>query len=440
MSSSTKTTENLVVIGNGLAGVSAAIRARDLGANVTVVSHRDGATALSSGAFDICRDPFGHPGDIAHWNINWQKNIETQISLNPHHPYSFSNPVKIRDSIKYFVRALEEVNFFIKVSAENNLLLPTPIGTWKETAGGQVSQVGINLFNITQEHIAILKIGNHTNFLPDLIASRFREYLADFIESPPSITVKEIELGLSQNLSDLSIAEMIETETGFEILLSSLKKVVAQEQPSLILSPPLLGLDNSHEIVDKLTKELGVPVVETIGYYESVPGIRLQRALKRVLEKKGINIIQGRVVGFSRSDSIINKLKINSENKDIELDVSGVILSTGKWIGGGVSHLNSLPIKETIFNLPLRIDNESLNGAQPWSLFSDRYEAKHKAMRVGVALNSLMQPIGSRGEILYDNLRGAGSIISSYDPHSEGCGSGVAVATGFLAAEYGTYK
>ena len=39
--------------------------------------------------------------------------------------------------------------------------------------------------------------------------------------------------------------------------------------------------------------------------------------------------------------------------------------------------------------------------------------------------------------MLYDNLRAAGSILTGYDPHADGCGSGVAVVSGYLAADYG---
>lgn len=437
MSSPESGMENFVVIGKGLAGLSAALRATELGANVTLVVSRDGASALSSGAFDICRDPLGQPGDMWRWEKNWQKNIQTVVALNPYHPYRFSSSSMVRDSILGFIRALESIGFIIKISAENNMLLPTPVGTWKESAGAQTTQIGLDLFNNTNEHIVILRIKDHKNYLPEIIKERIQDYFFRKTESISRVSVVEIDLGLPMNLPDLAIAEIIEQGINFEKLLDILTRVVSDNEPSLLLFPPVLGLDGFVGIVERLSKELKTPVVETLGYYESVPGIRLQRAIERLLDRRGVRVIRGEVAGFSSKNSIIESLLIKYDKGEVRLDTGEVVLASGKWIGGGIRHLNAMPIKERVFDLPLSVDGERVDDTPPWGLFSHSYQDRHGAMRVGVRVNSILQPIGYRGEVLYDNLRAAGSVLTGYDPHADGCGSGVAVATGYLASEFG---
>ncbi|OGQ36352.1 MAG: hypothetical protein A3F16_05155, partial [Deltaproteobacteria bacterium RIFCSPHIGHO2_12_FULL_43_9] len=346
----------------------------------------------------------------------------------------------VRDSIQGFIRALADTNFILKISAEKNLLLPTPVGTWKESAGAQISQIGLDLFNNTNEHIVIIKIKNHKNFLPEITKERILDVFCNRVESVFTVSVAEIDIGLPINLSDLAIAEIIEQEINFEKLLDILMRVVSSTSPSLLLFPPILGLDRAVEISAKLSKELKIPVVETLGYYESVPGVRLQRAIERLLDRKGVRVIRGEVQGFSSKNSTIESLLIKYDKGEVRLDAGEAVLASGKWIGGGVRHLNAMPIKERIFDLPLSIDGEQIGDAPPWGLFSTRYQDRHRAMRVGVCVNSILQPIGYRGEVLYDNLRAVGSVLTGYDPHADGCGSGVAVVTGYLAAEYGLNK
>ena len=360
-----KSESNVVVLGRGLAGVSAALRASELGSTVTLVGSRDGATTLSSGALDICRDPLGIPGDILGWEKNWQKNIKTLLELNPNHPYRLTSFAKIRESIQALVKSLESVDFRLKVSGENNLLLSTPVGTWKETSGAQSTQVGFDLFKNKEEHIVIVKVKNHTNFSPSLIKERFKEYIFKKASSKTAISVSEIDLGLPINASDMAIAEMIEQKDVREKLTNGLRKIAEKEQPSLFLMPPILGLDASYSVLESITKEIRIPMVETLGYYESIPGIRIQRAMMNLLERKGIRVINGDVVNFSSKNSKIENLIIKDNKEEMALNVGEVILATGKWIGGGIRQQNDLPIKETIFDLPLRVEKELIHGTKP---------------------------------------------------------------------------
>ena len=53
----------------------------------------------------------------------------------------------------------------------------------------------------------------------------------------------------------------------------------------------------------------------------------------------------------------------------------------------------------------------------------------------GIKVNKQLQPIDTEGKILLANVFCAGSVLAGYDPFSEGSGGGVAIATGYRAAE-----
>ena len=52
---------------------------------------------------------------------------------------------------------------------------------------------------------------------------------------------------------------------------------------------------------------------------------------------------------------------------------------------------------------------------------------------MGISIGPDLRPTGARGEVLYENLYAAGSVIGGYDPTAERCGPGVDIVTGYLA-------
>ncbi|HLB59343.1 MAG TPA: anaerobic glycerol-3-phosphate dehydrogenase subunit GlpB [Bdellovibrionota bacterium] len=430
---------DILIIGAGTAGVVAAVQAAKSGARVSVVTQGDGATALCSGAFDICHDPHGIPGDIWKWERKWQTNIQNAVHASREHPYCFSTSVQVRDIFQTFINDLREVEFELKISREDNLLLPTPIGTWKETAGGQETQIGSDLFELEGKHVVIASISNHKNFLSLLLSQQLRA-LFEPQKKEVTFSVETIDLGIGPNWPDFAIAKYLEEPKSFEPLLSQLGSIVRKEKPDIIFFPPLLGVEKAKELQTKLSEKLQVLVVETLGYYESVPGIRFQRALRRLLLHHGVSIIQGRVNRAESERGRIENVFVSVSDGELSIFPSEIVLASGKWIGGGISQTQGFPIRETIFQLPLFVDSAAVEDEVPWRLVEKSFQENHKVFRIGVKVNSLFQPLGSSGEVIFDNLRASGSILTGYDPHREGCGSGVAAVTGFIAANYGTHQ
>ena len=66
-------------------------------------------------------------------------------------------------------------------------------------------------------------------------------------------------------------------------------------------------------------------------------------------------------------------------------------------------------------------------------LLADQFLADHPLFSVGVQTNRSLQPVGEQGEIVYENLWAAGSILAGSNPAVDHSGMGTAIATGTLA-------
>ncbi|MBC8075284.1 MAG: hypothetical protein H7Y32_04345, partial [Chloroflexales bacterium] len=62
-------------------------------------------------------------------------------------------------------------------------------------------------------------------------------------------------------------------------------------------------------------------------------------------------------------------------------------------------------------------------------------EAGHPVFRSGVPVDALLRPIGGAGEPVYENVRVAGAALAGADGVREGCYEGLALATGWAAAQ-----
>ncbi|HSI03006.1 MAG TPA: FAD-dependent oxidoreductase, partial [Myxococcota bacterium] len=100
---------DLLIIGGGLAGVTAALEARARGARVALAQRSWGATAMSTGALDIAFAP-GSPSEPT-VTRSVEGHVHAIAASRARHPYavmgSSNTLVAIADGMKHLVAALE---------------------------------------------------------------------------------------------------------------------------------------------------------------------------------------------------------------------------------------------------------------------------------------------------------------------------------------------
>jgi glycerol-3-phosphate dehydrogenase subunit B len=105
------------------------------------------------------------------------------------------------------------------------------------------------------------------------------------------------------------------------------------------------------------------------------------------------------------------------------------VLATGGVTSGGIVVESNREAHESVFQLPIF----GLTHDGPG--FSTNYFESHHFSRVGLRVDEKARPINVNGDAVFENLRAAGGILAGAEPWKEKSGEGIALATGFLAAE-----
>ena len=116
---------DVVVIGNGVAGLMAALVSADEGKKVTLLSYGAGTFPLNSGVIDILGyDDAGKAVDSP---------IEGIGKLAENHPYKKIGVAAIQDSVEFFKRTVAGEGFPYTGSIKEQQWLVTSVGTLKPT-------------------------------------------------------------------------------------------------------------------------------------------------------------------------------------------------------------------------------------------------------------------------------------------------------------------
>jgi glycerol-3-phosphate dehydrogenase subunit B len=157
--------------------------------------------------------------------------------------------------------------------------------------------------------------------------------------------------------------------------------------------------------------------------------MRIDDALKRRFAELGGEFIAGdRIVGGEIIEGILDH--VHTENHGTtRIRAQFYVLATGSFFSGGLaSGFNT--IREPIFNLRLLCEQERNRWYSPRFLSTKG----HPFLTYGVETDENLHPFSQDGRIV-QNLFCAGAILAHYRPIVEGCGGGVAVATGYAAAK-----
>jgi glycerol-3-phosphate dehydrogenase subunit B len=106
-----------------------------------------------------------------------------------------------------------------------------------------------------------------------------------------------------------------------------------------------------------------------------------------------------------------------------------VLLATGGVLHGGLIHRQDGHVQESVFDLPVHYETGRVHWTshspiqiQPFSHF-------------GLHVDDCMQPLGTDGCVLFENLFAAGGLIAGADRAIEGSRQGIDLATAFRAVE-----
>ena len=417
-----KMNPDIIIIGGGMAGAAAAIAAKNKGADVTLIRKGYGSTALSSGAFDI---------------LDTNRDIH---SLNKRHPYRIVGQRGfsiLKEKLNSFINDIKDEELCIDGSIKKDATLVSIAGVFKKTNLCQHSICEGRFAGLKDAKILFFGIKGFAGFNPKQCCSQLKE-----ANEKDNLLIKKIDYTFidfpghegEAFPSPFILAMRLDDESVMEKFISTINKEARKNGYTHLGFPPILGLRKTDKTVKALEASTDRRIFELLPLIPSVPGFRLQMTLNSLLNKKGINVIEGEVVKAEIKDGMIESLSVKKRNGQSELKAKNIILATGRWAGGKAIKKNG--IYEPIFDLPI-YEKERVAEIKDVADYLDSYVLEsHPLLSVGVRVNSRLQPLNGNDDIAYKNLFAAGAILGGYNYLTDRCGLGVAFLTGHLAGKY----
>lgn len=383
----------VVVIGAGLAGLTAALTAQELGARVAVHAFGMGSFTLMPGWIET--------GDVA------------ALSADPMHPYHHS-----AGALAVGLGVLDRVAGLERFAGS----AITALGRWRPVAfaaGGALRAV------TTEDRVLIVGIEGWRDSTPHLTADTLRA---------SGVQAEAVALVLPHfggNFDDwaLEYANYLDTPEGRRYVVDQLRPRLSGA--TVVAFPAVLGFARATR--QAIADGLGVPLLEIPTLPASVPGQRLFRALKAKLLERGGRLTFGpRVTTLERTggraSGVLIETAANGRRQLTPADA--VILATGGLYGGGLDSTYRGEVRETILGLPVA-NVPPVEGWFSEPLLAGRPQPIHRA---GVTTDSLLRPLDEHGQPVIDNLYAAGRLLAGASPVVEGSAEGIDLATGAAAA------
>jgi glycerol-3-phosphate dehydrogenase subunit B len=406
---------DVVVVGTGLAGLTAAVRLAESGARVLVVAKGIGATHLSGGTIDV----------LGYSNGRVEHPREALGSVPDTHPYALVGADGVAAAVEWFKERVANGSlapYAYVGGIEENLLLPSAVGVPRPTAVVPTTMAAGDLRRA--EPICVVGFRALKDFHPALLADELERagYAARSteLELVPERRPDVNALGFARALDDPAFRGELIAQVG------------ARLRPGeRVAFPAVLGIADPHGAWTALAQGLGRPVFEVPTLPPSVPGMRVFAILREALRRAGGAVVLNNVViGAERSGDRLTALRTRIGLREQRRGADWVVLATGGFASGGLELSSRWTAHETALGLPV----SGVPGAGE-ERFRPGYFDHHPIGRAGVAVDRELRPVDAAGERVLENVLVAGATLAGAEPWREKSGDGISLATGHRAAE-----
>jgi glycerol-3-phosphate dehydrogenase subunit B len=411
---------DVLVIGAGLAGLSAATRLAEGGAKVMVLAKGVGATHLAPGTIDV----LGYAGG----GERVERPAEALAGVDFGHPYARMGVDGVAAAIEWFKRQFDGGPlgaYGYRGDLARNVLLPTTVGAAKPSAAVPETMAAGDL----RDHAPMLVVGFralrdfHAAYLADNVSRAGVQARAVVLDRRVDGRPEANSLGLGRALDDPAVRAEVAADVGRSL-----------DSAARVGFPAGLGLEDPHGVWSDLQERLGRPVFEIPTLPPSVPGMRVFRTLRdRLRELGGRIILNSEAIGAARDGDgggRVESVEARAAGRTVRYRARWIVLATGGVATGGIVLDSRWQARETVLGLPLAGAVEP--GAER---FSPRYFDEHPFNAVGVAVDDGLRPVVPGGDRVCENVLVAGATLAGARPWKEKSGDGISLATGHRAAE-----
>jgi glycerol-3-phosphate dehydrogenase subunit B len=402
---------DVVVIGSGVAGLTAGTRLAQSGARVCVLAKGVGSTHLAPGTIDVLGygpERITSPAD----------ELPAFVEAHPEHPYALLGVDAIAPALDWFAATIADgpqQGYRYVGELSRNQMLPTAVGAVRPSALVPETAAGGELGS----GAAICVVGMRVlrDFHASLCAANLQRSGIDAraVEVPVDVGRQEANaLGLARKLDDPGF------RSAFAARLLPLLR--SDERVGL---PAIIGLRDPYGAWSELERRLGHGVFEIPTLPPSAPGIRVYDALRAALRAAGGRLVPGaEVLEGQREGDRVTAVRAQSSGHDHIYGARWVVLASGGFTSGGIELGSDWQARETVLGLALRGVPEP---SEP--RFSGDYFADQPIARAGVAVDGSLLAEGTA------NVFVAGGALPGAAPWREGSGEGIAISSGHVVAQ-----
>jgi len=211
------------------------------------------------------------------------------------------------------------------------------------------------------------------------------------------------------------------------------EKLAARIRPDLggaeyVGLPAILGMQTPARVLARMEQLIGATLFEIPTIPPAVAGIRLREMFERELPIRGLRLEPQLKVHDAKMHKNGATLYLRGAMEDIEVEADAVILTTGRFLSGGLSSDNSR-LAETLFGIPVT----QPKGRKNWYRRDYLDPRGHAINRAGIETDGSFRPIDQGKTPLSERLFAAGSILAHQDWVRQRCGAGLAIATAYGA-------
>jgi glycerol-3-phosphate dehydrogenase subunit B len=413
---------DILVIGAGLAGLTATWQLTASGKKVRLVAKGWGATHWHSGCIDVLGY---YPLDSNTAISSPAGSLPQLINDNPNHPYSFVGIENVSAALEAFKTLCQAAGYPMHGALEKNWLLPSAVGTIRPTCLAPETMIAGDL---TLDSPMLIVGFNHFG---DFYARVTADNLTNQGFPAISVMLDLPSLAQKQVMTGVILARMMEQEAFRAEVAAALKPHIGSA--ARIGFPAVLGIKNALMVKADLEARLGRPVFEIPILPPSVPGIRLHHILKQAIEMNGGRVFDGmEAIGSETENGRITTVYTESAARQRRHRFDQYILATGGILGGGITTNFEGQAMEVVFNLPVSIPKSRLD----WYKQDFMDKDGHPVYRAGLVVSKDFRPINEAGKTVFENVYAAGTTLAHAEVIRERSMEGVALATGYAVGNW----
>lgn len=406
---------DVIVIGGGLAGLTAAAAAGQGGASVLLITKGVGSIGIGGGTIDVLGyDQDGGPVDSAAAGL---------AVLPPGHPYTLLGSAGVGEGLAFladlaagagypYIGDLAEPRRVVTAAGtlKPSCLIPRTMDTAPLAAAGDIAVIGFAGLRDYYPDIVLRGLCRHIGGA--------RRYRVEWLENG---------FGDGRDITALDIARVLDRPAGRRLLIGQLVRRLTPGAVAVL--PPVLGTRPNYSLLEELEAATGCAFIETAGLPPAVTGLRLRTLLLARLRELGVRIIeQADVTGAVVEGDTCRAVVTSGPDRDRTYYARAFVLASGGIFGGGI-RVSADDAVEPVLGLPV----QGAGHRDAWA--GERLFARdgQPFARCGVAVDASLRPTDGAGRVLFANVHIAGRTLAGYDYCQEKSGNGVAVVTGYHA-------